>query len=282
MDNSIIGTQITKFRKAAGITQEELGRAVGVSTQAVSRWECGGAPDVTLLPAIADRLGVTIDTLFGREGGEKLDIPQLVRRWVYEMPKDQVIGELNRLVWSGVSQLPFNGYEEKTMPYLNKCENMLYGEEGLLTASAVTLDEGVYFGVAAEDMAFSILCPKPEKGYSAYFADRDALRETFALLAMPGCLEVTEYMLAKRGDFSAEALAGRVGMDKAETEELLKKMKQGGLVNSSPVILAEGETDVYSANNYTAYIPFMYLARFMGQKTKLNYINAWIGKKPML
>ena len=42
MDNNLIGAQITKFRKAAGLTQEELGRAAGVSTQAVSRWECGG------------------------------------------------------------------------------------------------------------------------------------------------------------------------------------------------------------------------------------------------
>ena len=68
MDNNLIGAQITKFRKAAGLTQEELGRAAGVSTQAVSRWECGGTPDVALLPAIADKLGVTIDALFGKIG----------------------------------------------------------------------------------------------------------------------------------------------------------------------------------------------------------------------
>ena len=74
MDNNLIGAQITKFRKAAGLTQEELGRAAGVSTQAVSRWECGGTPDVALMPAIADKLGVTIDALFGREGGVVEDI----------------------------------------------------------------------------------------------------------------------------------------------------------------------------------------------------------------
>ena len=52
MNENLLGSQIAKFRKAAGLTQEELGRSVGVSTQAVSRWECGGTPDVTLLPAI--------------------------------------------------------------------------------------------------------------------------------------------------------------------------------------------------------------------------------------
>ena len=46
MNNAFIGGQITKYRKELGMTQEELGKAVGVSTQAVSRWENGGAPDL--------------------------------------------------------------------------------------------------------------------------------------------------------------------------------------------------------------------------------------------
>ena len=49
MNDHLIGIQISQFRKAAGLTQEELGEAVGISGQAVSRWECGGAPDVALL-----------------------------------------------------------------------------------------------------------------------------------------------------------------------------------------------------------------------------------------
>ena len=71
MNCDSLSEQIAKFRKAQGLTQEDLAKSVGVSSQAVSRWECGGAPDVTLLPAIADRLGVTIDALFGREGEER-------------------------------------------------------------------------------------------------------------------------------------------------------------------------------------------------------------------
>ena len=50
MNENLIGSQIAKYRKESGLTQEELGRTVGVSTQAVSRWECGGTPDVLLLP----------------------------------------------------------------------------------------------------------------------------------------------------------------------------------------------------------------------------------------
>ena len=52
MNINILGEQIARYRKALGMTQEDLGRAVGISAQAVSRWECGGAPDVTLQPVL--------------------------------------------------------------------------------------------------------------------------------------------------------------------------------------------------------------------------------------
>lgn len=55
MNYTIIGEQIQKYRKAAQLTQKELGEALGISSSAVSRWETGGTPDISLLPAIAGR-----------------------------------------------------------------------------------------------------------------------------------------------------------------------------------------------------------------------------------
>ena len=62
-----IGDKIAKYRKLKGYTQEQLGELVGVSGQAVSKWENGGVPDTYLLPAISKILGVSIDALFGVE-----------------------------------------------------------------------------------------------------------------------------------------------------------------------------------------------------------------------
>lgn len=50
MSIEIIGRQIADMRMERGIRQEELAKYVGVSTQAVSKWENGGAPDIELLP----------------------------------------------------------------------------------------------------------------------------------------------------------------------------------------------------------------------------------------
>lgn len=60
-----IGMKIRELRRQAGISQETLARALSMTPQAVSRWENGTtAPDISLLPAIANYFGVSIDALF--------------------------------------------------------------------------------------------------------------------------------------------------------------------------------------------------------------------------
>lgn len=60
-----IGNQIKALRLARGVTQETLAEKLGVSAQAVSKWERGAtAPDVQLLPELSAYFGVTIDALF--------------------------------------------------------------------------------------------------------------------------------------------------------------------------------------------------------------------------
>lgn len=60
-----IGNKIKELRKQRGITQEQLADSVGVSFQAVSKWENNIAlPDIALVPALASFFGVSMDVLF--------------------------------------------------------------------------------------------------------------------------------------------------------------------------------------------------------------------------
>lgn len=60
--------RLVQLRKARGMSQEELAEKVGVSRQAVSKWETGDAqPDYMKLMALADALEVSLDDLCGRE-----------------------------------------------------------------------------------------------------------------------------------------------------------------------------------------------------------------------
>ena len=61
-----IGKNIAKFRKALNLTQEELGQRLGVTNQAVSKWESEvSMPDIMLLPQIAAVLGVCLEDIYG-------------------------------------------------------------------------------------------------------------------------------------------------------------------------------------------------------------------------
>ncbi|MHB1152821.1 MAG: helix-turn-helix domain-containing protein [Eubacteriales bacterium] len=60
--NIYIGENIKRLRKEKNLTQETFADIIGISFQAVSKWENDDAfPDITLLPVIANYFEVTID-----------------------------------------------------------------------------------------------------------------------------------------------------------------------------------------------------------------------------
>lgn len=68
METRTIGKFITTLRKASGMTQKDLAERLNVSDKTVSRWERDeGAPDLSLIPVIAEIFGVTCDELLRGE-----------------------------------------------------------------------------------------------------------------------------------------------------------------------------------------------------------------------
>ena len=67
-----IGENLKKFRLKQGLTQEKFADVLGVSAQAVSRWENGATyPDITLLPTIASYFNISIDQIIGFDTKQK-------------------------------------------------------------------------------------------------------------------------------------------------------------------------------------------------------------------
>lgn len=61
-----LGKRILYYRKRAGMTQDQLAERMGISPQAVSKWEHDlSCPDVTALPRLAEIFGITTDELLG-------------------------------------------------------------------------------------------------------------------------------------------------------------------------------------------------------------------------
>lgn len=109
-----LGNNIRAFRRREKKTQEELADALGVTSQAVSRWESGGSfPDMNLIPSIANYFGVTIDELFGYTSERTKRIDALAAQ-IWEMKRqnngvDKNIGECIALAREALVEFPGNG-----------------------------------------------------------------------------------------------------------------------------------------------------------------------------
>lgn len=108
-----LGTRIRELRRRDNRTQETLAAALGVTSQAVSRWEAGGSyPDMNLIPSIANYFGVTIDVLFGYNNERESRIEALVTQ-IQEMKwknngEDNCLEETVALARKAVAEYPGN------------------------------------------------------------------------------------------------------------------------------------------------------------------------------
>ena len=86
--NETFGQRFTRLRKQRGLTQEELGEKIGISGQAVSKWENDASmPDISLLVQLSDILGVSLDDLLGKERQLTRVVPEEERKH----PDDMVL-----------------------------------------------------------------------------------------------------------------------------------------------------------------------------------------------
>lgn len=74
-----LGKRISAMRKRAGLTQDKLAERLGVTAQAVSKWENDlSCPDITMLPKLAQLFGVTTDELLGIAPAETVHEAEIV------------------------------------------------------------------------------------------------------------------------------------------------------------------------------------------------------------
>ena len=122
-----IAEVISKGRQNLNMTQEELASRLGVTPQAVSKWECGtGMPDVSLLPGICSVLKISGNSFLGTEENlvenGNLKMEQEIRNVMFAEPLVLQFGM--DLVPCFVEGVPTN--------YVNKCRKRLVATTGML------------------------------------------------------------------------------------------------------------------------------------------------------
>lgn len=269
MNYTIIGEQIQKYRKAAGLTQKELGLALGISSSAVSQWETGGTPDISLLPAIADRLGISVNTLFGREDITPENMREALPRYVASLPEAGRLKEICRLIWAALKS------EGTGLNVLSDSVSQKYNISFLS-------EEGIILGIDSDESPVISLFPEPKAGYQELFASDDTCRRLFLALSKPRAVELLKLLHQQAKPCTAEVLAKRMETQVGEILPLLSEFAGIELVREFELETENGDTRVYSAAACGALIPFLHAARRMTENSGGLILTIDRRKKPLL
>lgn len=280
----LLSDRIARLRKERGLTQEQLGQLVGVSAQAVSKWEKGGAPDVELLPALADRLGVTIDGLFGRESGPAKNMHRELTQWLCDMPVEQRFRQLYLLLESTAQNVSTLGSQvELARAGVPQALTSCYLSDGSWMRFYIKTDEGLLLGVPSEDLPLYLLLPEPPAGYEAHFGNNEDYRRLFSALSLEGSLEVLRYLYGQKDSYyTASAVSARTGLEKETAERVMAALERCHLLYGTTLELENGSVPVYAAHNNQAFVPFLLFARWLMEKDDAWTIGWTTRTRPIL
>ena len=262
--NSVFSVTLQALRKKKGVTQEQLANHLGVSPQAVSKWENGSYPEGDLLPKISEFFGVSISYLYGQEK-ENISLEQTVLDCFYELrDKAAKNGEYSNhpdffekmlnIAWAfQISAWPNNkNYYDRGVP-----------ERGNRTASVITDNAGYGYFSLNKEKEYYMLVKEPEEGFKDLLQDKEKMRQFFSFLSEKGALEILECMLTLFwGEcITVSTLASQIGMSVEETEKILEKAGKFQMKGNNPFnainILNEGKGEkgfLIDSSTVTTYI----------------------------
>lgn len=255
---SVLGQQIRQFRVEKGITQEQLGDLVGVTTQAVSKWERGGVPDAELLPDLAQALGVSIDALFGRE---EQTVPFALARKLSQMDRDSMFRFAFEVCWSilhGVMMETQYMSDEQMRVWLDMA---FPKEKALAKFSKIHYDEGIINIRADQDLQHFFMMLEPKQDLRKLFSDLEGMRRVFAALADGDNLKILFYMYTRLNTPIATSLISKnTGLTIQEVDRRMEELCRACIIKRTAIATAEGEIYSYMFNQEDAVVALLCLA----------------------
>lgn len=274
----MIGDQIKKYRKKKGLTQEELGRLVNVTTQSVSKWERGGAPDAEIIPQIAEALGVTTDMLFGRTNTHSVE--DMVMEEILRLGREEGFQEAFRLLWS--VSLGLSGIASIKESFgMDVLEN-LRNPEGFSYYSRVCVDEGMIDAKLDTDARYFFIMPEPAEGYARLFEDADQLAETFAVFAEKDVLKIIFYMYSRKNTpLSLSLISAKTGIPEGRAAQLMDRLCKCRMAVSEEIETEQGHIRSYVFLNETIVLPLLCFAKELRDEKIINW-GVWFERnKPL-
>ncbi|MGN0552662.1 MAG: helix-turn-helix domain-containing protein [Oscillospiraceae bacterium] len=255
---TVFSSQLQKLRKERNVTQEALAVHLGVSPQAVSKWENGSYPDGDLLPKIADFFGVSIDYLYGRAKDDSSIVQQIMDELQNlvedsDSSKDIFFEQAFKYAWATqiASWKTNKSYYDR--PNLKETDS--------LTVAEINSKAGFTYMRLNKDLEYFFLVKQPKEGFAKRLKITDEMAELFAFLGDKTNLKILQFMLTFKWQEAvrAKTIAKLLDIPTEKVEKALDYLcKFNGMFTKGSIINEDNKSEnMYQSSLVKAVAPIM-------------------------
>lgn len=278
MNIESIGKVIAVLRKEKGATQEELAKSVGVSPQAVSKWECGGLPDTELLPAIADFFGISIDALFDRRGGSCGDLKTEIAMHIASFEQEQRFEAAMEYCWAIEKAIGGIVQSEKTL------KNEMEIIKDSYQHSQMLFQNGFATFSLTNKLPYFCIFPEPAAGWQGGLFEQSAYTNFFKLLGEPNVMDCLSLLYKRENKpFTPMLFEKQLKLSAERTQNILNWLKPYGLISEIEIELNDAVQKVYNFNPNPSFIALLAITKELIERPNaFTYFCGSRGDKPYL
>ncbi len=265
-----LAQNIKRLRLEKNLTQEQLASSLGISAQAVSKWETTDTyPDGALLVPLAKARDVSLDELFGNDSASMADISKkLIVLISKTKPQDRF--HLVRDVGWQIERGLFGGLEELGTKYNPDTV------KNLRNASYILKDYGFTMISNGKEPFFSVF-PEPEEGFGDFLNDKEELMKIFAALSDRDTVEALLYLYHQNEKYTFESgvLVRECGIAEEKISDVMQNLKQLRIVDSSNCVINGEKRTLYASYPSHKLIALFLIAREIGYKGAYTLQSHW-------
>ena len=235
-----MGKNIAYLRKSKGYTQEELGQKIGVTNQAVSKWENGGSPDLELVPLIATYFNVTTDYLFDMKDSDIVNIDKKVAKYIQSFDLENRMNVVYDLAFK--MSIATRGDEIENQ---EEFDEMISNDDMF---SNIVGPEGIAITSLAKSNKLFICLPKDDKSdYSKMLLSKDKQRKFCEYLSDEVFYDTLVFLHSRNGgNFTEQLLIDNLNITYDEAKSVLEKMEEYKIVSCSDVPINDTTMKLYA------------------------------------
>ena len=276
MQQNTIGNKIRDLRISKNMTQAELGAVVGVSMQAVSKWERGGIPDLGILITLADFFNISLDEMLGRKTAGEASLNDAIYHAVLSSAPEDAFEIACGHCWSaikgitGIPRIEAMGYNATNSPENSRCR--------------IATDSGIAYGILTNDFHMLSVLPEPAEGFTSTLGNVEDFAELFRFLGDADTLRLLQFIGTRTQVlFSRQLAAQETGISEAKVSRIFEAFAERGWLGIETADTDMGPISLYRASFQPSFVFFQLYARELLLNPRFWYLSSCSQRtKPLL